>query len=167
MARALVLNASYEPLSVVSERRALVLVLTDKANVVVSRDEIWNSETLSIEIPSVVKLIRYVRVPYRRTVPVTRRAVFGRDGHQCQYCGGPAESLDHIRPRSKGGDHSWENVVACCRACNVRKGDRLPAESGFNLRSRPGPPRRFAWIYASIGFQVDPSWQPYLLAESA
>jgi 5-methylcytosine-specific restriction endonuclease McrA len=167
MVRALVLNASYEPLSVVSERRALVLVLTDKANVVVSRDEIWNSETLSIEIPSVVKLIRYVRVPYRRTVPVTRRAVFGRDGHQCQYCGGPAESLDHIRPRSKGGDHSWENVVACCRACNVRKGDRLPAESGFNLRSRPGPPRRFAWIYASIGFQVDPLWQPYLLAESA
>ncbi len=131
MARALVLNASYEPLSVVSERRALVLVLTDKANVVVSRDEIWNSETLSIEIPSVVKLIRYVRVPYRRTVPVTRRAVFGRDGHQCQYCGGPAESLDHIRPRSKGGDHSWENVVACCRACNVRKGDRLPGVSGF------------------------------------
>jgi len=167
MARALVLNASYEPLSVVSERRALVLVLTDKANVVVRREEIWNSETLSIEVPSVVKLIRYVRVPYRRTVPVTRRAVFGRDGHQCQYCGGPAESLDHIRPRSKGGDHSWENVVACCRACNVRKGDRLPAESGFNLRSRPGPPRRFAWIYASIGFQVDPSWQPYLVVESA
>ncbi len=167
MARALVLNASYEPLSVVSERRALVLVLTDKANVVVSRDETWNSETLSVEVPSVVKLIRYVRVPFRRTVPVTRRAVFGRDGHQCQYCGGPAESLDHIRPRSKGGDHSWENVVACCRSCNVRKGDRLPAESGFNLRSRPGPPRRFAWIYASIGFQVDPLWQPYLLAESA
>ncbi|MFB3044222.1 MAG: HNH endonuclease, partial [Acidimicrobiia bacterium] len=96
MARALVLNASYEPLSVVSERRAVVLVLTDKANVVVTKDEIWNSETLSIEIPSVVRLIRYVRVPYRRAVPVTRRAVFGRDGHQCQYCGGPAESLDHI-----------------------------------------------------------------------
>ncbi|MFB3051976.1 MAG: HNH endonuclease, partial [Acidimicrobiia bacterium] len=75
MARALVLNASYEPLSVVSERRAVVLVLTEKANVVVTKDEIWNSETLSIEIPSVVRLTRYVKVPFRRAVPVTRRAV--------------------------------------------------------------------------------------------
>ena len=167
MARALVLNASYEPLSVVSERRALILVLTEKANIVVARDEIWHSESLAVELPSVVRLTRYVKVPYRRAVPVTRRAVFGRDGHRCQYCGGPAESLDHITPRSRGGDHSWENVVACCRSCNVRKGDRTPAESGLDLKTDPGPPRRFAWIYASTGFQVDPDWQPYLLPESA
>lgn len=167
MTRALVLNASYEPLSVVSERRALILVLTDKARVVVSRDEVWHSESLSFDLPSVVRLTRYVTVPYRRAVPVTRRAVFGRDGHQCQYCGGPAESLDHVKPRSRGGDHTWENVVACCRSCNVRKGDRTPDESGFSLRTVPGPPRRFAWIYASTGFQVEPDWQPYLLAESA
>jgi 5-methylcytosine-specific restriction endonuclease McrA len=167
MTRALVLNASFEPLSVVSERRAVVLVLNNKASVVVGRDESWASETITVELPSVVRLNRYVNVPYRRVVPVTRRAVFGRDGHTCQYCGGPAESLDHVRPRSKGGDHSWENVVACCRACNVRKGARTPDESGLSLRSQPGPPRRFAWIYASTGFQVDPSWRPYLLAESA
>jgi 5-methylcytosine-specific restriction endonuclease McrA len=167
MARALVLNASYEPLSVVSERRALVLVLTEKASVVVNKDERWHSESLSFDIPSVVRLNRFVKVPYRRVVPVTRRAVFGRDGHQCQYCGGPAESLDHVTPKSRGGDHSWENVVACCRPCNVRKGDKTPAESGFRLKAQPGPPRRFAWIYASTGFQVEPAWQPYLLAESA
>ncbi len=167
MARALVLNASYEPLSVVSERRALILVLMDKASVVVSKDETWNSESLSLQLPSVVRLTRFVKVPYRRAVPVTRRAVFGRDGHRCQYCGGPAESLDHIKPKSRGGDHTWENVVACCRACNVRKGDRTPAESGFNRKTDPRPPRRFAWIYASTGFQVDPEWQPYLLSESA
>jgi 5-methylcytosine-specific restriction endonuclease McrA len=167
MARSLVLNASYEPLSVVSERRALVLVLTEKASVIVTKDERWHSENLTFDIPSVVRLNRFVKVPYRRAVPVTRRAVFGRDGHQCQYCGGPAESLDHITPRSRGGDHTWENVVACCRPCNVRKGDRTPAESGFRLKTQPGPPRRFAWIYASTGFQVDPAWQPYLLAESA
>ena len=167
MVRALVLNASYEPLSVVSERRALILVLTDKAQLVVGKDEIWHSESLMVELPSVVKLIRYVKVPYRRAAPVTRRAVFGRDGHECQYCGGPAESLDHITPRSRGGDHSWENVVACCGACNVRKGARTPDESGFRLKTVPGPPRRFAWIYASTGFQVDDDWRPYLLAESA
>jgi 5-methylcytosine-specific restriction endonuclease McrA len=167
MARSLVLNASYEPLSVVSERRALILVLTQRASMVVPKDEFWRSEALTVQIPSVVKLNRYVKVPYRRSAPVTRRAVFGRDGHQCQYCGGPAESIDHVTPRSRGGDHTWENVVACCRSCNVRKGDRTPSESGLHLKAPPGPPRRFDWIYASTGFQVEPDWQPYLLAESA
>ena len=167
MARALILNASYEPLSVVSERRALILVLNEKASTVVSKDETWHSESVSVELPSVVRLTRYVKVPYRRAAPVTRRAVFGRDAHRCQYCGGPAESLDHVTPRSRGGDHSWENVVACCRPCNVHKGNRTPDESGLRLKSKPGPPRRFAWIYASSGFQVDPAWHPYLLPESA
>jgi 5-methylcytosine-specific restriction endonuclease McrA len=167
MARSLVLNASYEPLSVVSERRALILVLAEKASTVVPKDEVWSSETLTVVIPSVVRLNRYVRVPYRRAAPVTRRAVFGRDGHSCQYCGGPAESLDHVTPRSRGGGHTWENVVACCRPCNVRKGDRTPSESGLALRTKPAPPRMFAWIYASTGFEVDPDWRPFLLAESA
>jgi 5-methylcytosine-specific restriction endonuclease McrA len=162
MARVLVLNASYEPLSVVTTRRAVVLVLHQKASVVVGKDEFWLSESASVEVPSVVRLNRYVKVPYRRAAPVTRRAVFGRDGHRCQYCGGPAESLDHIMPRSKGGNHTWDNVVACCRPCNIRKGDRLPADAGLRLDSKPGPPRQYAWIYASTGYQVDPAWHPYL-----
>jgi 5-methylcytosine-specific restriction endonuclease McrA len=153
MVRALVLNASYEPLSVVSERRAVILVLNQKASLVVGREEIWSSESQSIELPSVVRLNRYVKVPYRRAVPVTRRAVFGRDGHICQYCGGPAESLDHVKPRSKGGDHSWENVVACCRSCNVRKGSRTPDESGIRLRRQPGPPRRVGATHARFAGQ--------------
>lgn len=162
MARALVLNATYEPLSVVPARRAVVLVLREKASLVVGRDEEWSSEHASVTVPSVVRLISYVKVPYRRTVPVTRRAVFGRDGHRCQYCGGPAESLDHVLPRSRGGAHSWDNVVACCRPCNIRKGDRLPAESGLSLAAPPRAPRRYAWIYASAGYSLDPSWHPYL-----
>jgi hypothetical protein len=113
------------------------------------------------------RLLRYVNGPYRRSVPVSRRAVFGRDGNRCQYCGGPAESIDHVLPRSKGGDHSWENVVACCRSCNVRKADRTPLEAGLQLAERPAPPRHFGWIYASTGYQLDPTWQPYLLQESA
>ena len=162
MARVLVLNASYQPLSVVATRRAVVLVLNQKATVVVGRNEIWNSEHRKFEIPSVVRLNRFVKVPYRRAAPVTRRAVFGRDGHRCQYCGSAAESIDHVLPRSKGGNHTWENVVACCRPCNIRKGDRSPAEAGFRLAASPRPPRRYAWIYASTGYQVDPDWQPYL-----
>lgn len=162
MARVLILNASYEPLSVVPARRALVLVLNQKATVVVHRDESWHSETEIFLVPSIVRLNRFVKVPYRRAAPVTRRAVFGRDGHRCQYCGSAAESIDHIVPRSRGGDHTWENVVACCRSCNIRKGDRLPGESGFKLDRTPGPPRRYAWIYASAGFQMDPDWRPYL-----
>ena len=167
MTRVLVLNASYEPLSVVSARRGVVLVLHHRASVVVPRDEVWRAATESVSVPSVIKLNRFVKVPYRRTTPVTRRAVFGRDSHTCQYCGAQAESLDHVLPRSRGGDHTWENVVASCRRCNINKGDRLPGEAGLKLDRKPGPPRRFAWIYASAGFTVDPDWQPYLLAEPA
>lgn len=167
MSRVLVLNASYEPLSVVASKRAIVLVLREKAIVVAGRGEMWSSVSYEVELPSVVKLTRYVKVPYRRSAPVSRRAVFGRDGNRCQYCGGPAESIDHVLPRSKGGDHSWENVVACCRACNIRKADRTPREAGFQLATNPAPPRRFAWIYASSGYDLDPAWQPYLLQESA
>ena len=162
MARSLVLNATYEPLSVVSTRRAVVLVLRGKATPVIHRDEQWWSERAAVLVPSVVRLTQFVKVPYRRVVPVTRRAVFGRDGYTCQYCGGPAESLDHVLPRSKGGPHTWENVVACCRTCNIRKGDRLPSESGFVLARKPEAPRHYAWIYASAGYSLDPAWDPYL-----
>lgn len=162
MVRALVLNASYEPLSVVPTRRAVVLVMRGRAVSVVEREEIWFSERDAVVVPSVVKLTSFVKVPYRHSVPVTRRAVFGRDGHTCQYCGGQAESIDHVLPRSRGGEHAWDNVVACCRGCNMRKGDRLPSEAGLVLRTKPAAPRRYAWIYASAGYSLDPDWHPYL-----
>lgn len=163
MAASLILNASYEPLSVVPARRAVVLVARGRASVVAERDEVWRSENLAITVPSVAKLTHYVRVPFERTVPVSRRAVFGRDNHICQYCGAAAESLDHVTPRSRGGLHTWDNVVACCRRCNLRKGDRLPTEVGLILARRPSPPNRYGWIYATAGYVLDPSWQPYLL----
>jgi len=161
-----VLNASYEPLSVVSTRRAVVLVLNGKAVAVEERGESWRAEAVAVDVPSVVKLTSFVKVPHQRVVPVTRRAVFGRDGGRCQYCSAPAESLDHVVPRSRGGAHSWDNVVACCRRCNVSKGNRLPVEAGLRLLSRPVPPHRYGWIYASAGYGIDPSWQRYL-ADSA
>jgi 5-methylcytosine-specific restriction endonuclease McrA len=167
MVRSLVLNASYEPLSVVSGRRAVVLVLRGRAVVIEARDELWHASATVVPVPSVVRLTSYVRVPFERTIPVTRRAVFGRDGQRCQYCGDPADSLDHVTPRSRGGTHTWDNVVACCRRCNLRKGDRMPGEIGLHLKRRPLAPNRFGWIYASSGYTVDPTWHPYLLAHTA
>jgi 5-methylcytosine-specific restriction endonuclease McrA len=165
--KALVLNTTYEPLSIVTSRRAVVLVISDKADVVEAQELRWHSERTSFQVPSVVRLRRFVRVPYLRRVPLTRSAVFARDGNRCQYCGRSAECLDHVIPRSKGGTHTWENVVACCRTCNVRKADRFLPETSMRLVTKPQVPRRHDWVYASMGFPVDPAWHPYLLADSA
>jgi len=165
--RALVLNATYEPLSIVSARRALVLIIRDKADMVEESPDTWHAEVRSFEVPSVVRLRSYVKVPYTRRVPLTRNAVFARDKHRCQYCRGPAESLDHVIPRAKGGGHTWENVVACCRRCNIRKGSRLPADIGFKLAKSPTAPTYQGWLFATLGRVQDPAWAPYLLADSA
>lgn len=161
MGAALVLNATYEPLCVVPLRRAVVLVLAEKAVVVESSDDVMHSERLAIPIPTVVRLARYVRVPYRREVPLTRRAVLDRDGHTCAYCGIKADTIDHVRPRSRGGLHVWTNVVAACARCNHRKGDRLLHELGWHIAHQPSqPPPTVAVV---MGWAVrDPSWAQYL-----
>lgn len=166
MSRALVLNASYEPLSVVSARRATVLLLTDKADVVSPSGVLFRSEHLVVEVPSVVRLRHYVKVPYRRRSALNRRSVFARDGHRCQYCGGAAESIDHVVPRAKGGKHIWENVVAACRRCNVAKRDRLLHETSMTLLSTPTAPRGFAWVSVLVG-TVPEDWTPFLTSEPA
>lgn len=163
MSRALVLNVTYEPLSVVAGRRAAVLVLADKADLVHESGIELHSERLVIEVPSVIRLRQLVRVPYDRHVPLSRRAVFVRDQHECQYCSGPAETLDHVIPRSRGGLHSWENVVAACRRCNLHKGDRLLEHTQLVLRRRPTMARRYTWIITSVG-AVPEAWEPYLQA---
>jgi 5-methylcytosine-specific restriction endonuclease McrA len=162
MPQALVLNATYEPLSVVSARRAVVLVVREKAELVESKDRTFSSERLTIPVPSVIRLKRYVRVPYRRRVALNRRAVFARDEHTCQYCGAAAENIDHVLPRSRGGSHTWENVVAACRRCNTRKGDRRPEEAGLVLRATPRAPREHGWLLVGLGAPPDPCWHAYL-----
>jgi 5-methylcytosine-specific restriction endonuclease McrA len=158
---ALVLNATYEPLCVVPLRRAVVLVLAEKAVVVEAGDQVMHSERTTIAVPTVVRLARFVRVPYRREVPLTRRAVLDRDAHSCVYCGTRADTIDHVRPRSRGGTHVWTNVVAACARCNHRKGDRLLAELGWHLSVTPTPPP--ATVAVVMGWaKRDPSWQPYL-----
>lgn len=161
MSGALVLNATFEPLCVVPARRALCLVLTDKADLLHAGEGWFRSERAAWPEPSVVRLRNYVRVPFSARVSLNRRAVFARDGGRCQYCGAPAENLDHVVPRSKGGTHTWENVVAACRPCNARKQDYHLAETAMVLRTLPSAPRARSWILAAIG-SPRPEWEPYL-----
>jgi 5-methylcytosine-specific restriction endonuclease McrA len=121
----------------------------------------FRAERLALAEPSVVRLCYFVKVPYQARVALNRRAVFARDGHRCQYCGASAENIDHVIPRSKGGSHAWENVVASCRPCNARKRDRLLEDSGMRLRRRPAPPRERTWILVASG-SVRSDWEPYL-----
>jgi 5-methylcytosine-specific restriction endonuclease McrA len=159
--KALVLNATMEPLCVVEARRALVLVLGGRADVVSANGHAFRSEHLSIAAPSVIRLRRFVRVPYRRRAALSRRGVFIRDGHICQYCGRTAENVDHVVPRSKQGPHVWENVVAACRRCNSRKKDQTPAEAGMVLRRSPYAPPAAFWLVVAVG-SVLPDWQEHL-----
>jgi len=161
--RALVLNATYEPLAVVAGRRAAVLVLAEKADAVDGSGAWLHAARVAIEVPSVIKLRRVVQVDRHRDVPISRRGVFARDGHRCQYCGGRAETLDHVVPRSRGGGHTWENVVAACRTCNVTKADRLLGELRLRLVREPRRPHRAGWVAVGPG-QVPDTWRPWLRA---
>jgi 5-methylcytosine-specific restriction endonuclease McrA len=163
---ALVLNASFEPLCVVPERRAVLLVLAHKAVVVEPGDGLVRSERQSLQVPAVIRLSRYVRVPYRSVVPLTRRAVFARDGGRCVYCDAPATSLDHVVPKSRGGPHTWDNVVSACRRCNHVKADRNIADLGWRLRRAPRVPNGAAWRIVSTG-RMDPRWRRYLAIDEA
>lgn len=158
---ALVLNATYEPLCVVPSRRAVVLLLTAKAVAVADGEGVLHSARTDVVVPSVVRLTKFVRVPYRAGVPLTRKAVFARDGGRCAYCGAAATSLDHVVPKSRGGAHSWDNVVSACGRCNHVKADRGIAELGWRLRRQPVAPTGASWRVVGAR-RVDPRWRPWL-----
>lgn len=155
------LNASFEALSVVSSRRALLLVMNDKAELIEASGALVHSEHLTFEIPSVIRLTYYVRLPFRRVAALNRRTVFQRDQHRCQYCGAGAENIDHVVPRSRGGSHAWDNVVAACRRCNTAKRDRLLAETSMRLHHPPQEPDRLSWVRATVP-RVPQQWEPWL-----
>jgi len=157
----LVLNSSYEPLNIVHARRAVVLVMKNKAEILEQRDEPLHSQRAEFPYPLVIRLSYYVKVPYRVRTSISRKAVFVRDDFTCQYCGSRAENIDHVIPRSRGGLHAWENIVASCRRCNTRKENRMPQEVGLKLRSHPAPPREGLWIIVAVG-EIHPAWEPYL-----
>ncbi|NET35918.1 MAG: HNH endonuclease [Cyanothece sp. SIO1E1] len=146
MSKVLVLNASYEPLNITSWRRAIVLLIKGKAEQVEHNGKFIYAQ---MPLPTVIRLRQYVRVPYKE-IPLTRRNLLHRDNHACQYCGysGETLTLDHVVPRSRGGGDSWENMVAACVRCNVKKGNRTPQEARMALKN---PPRR---PYSSLYFEV-------------
>jgi len=162
MPRVLVLNTTYEPLNVCSARRALVLLLNHKAEVVQQSDVVLHSEHVTFGVPNVIRLHEYVRVPRGASRRLSRRAVFARDRHHCQYCGSSRHlTVDHVVPRSKGGPHAWDNVVTSCASCNLKKGDRTPAGANMHLARRPRPPEpsSFVFMYRE---DIHDSWLPYL-----
>lgn len=162
--RVLLLNATYEPLTALTVRRAVVLLVCDKADVVHEGDDLARvrSVDLAVEVPSVIRLRTYVRVPYRARIPMTRAALMHRDGFRCAYCGGRAETIDHVIPRSRGGTHSWENCVACCAPCNHRKADKMLSELGWTLRTTLVPPTGPHWRLLASTKELDPTWLQYL-----
>jgi 5-methylcytosine-specific restriction endonuclease McrA len=138
-----------------------LLVLDGKAELISATENVFRAERVSLAEPSVVRLSYFVKVPYQARIALNRRAVFARDGHRCQYCGASAENIDHVIPKSKGGRHAWDNVVAACRPCNTAKRDRLLEDSGMFLRRPPTVPRERSWILVANG-SVRPEWEPYL-----
>lgn len=160
--RTLVLNAGYEPLAVVSFRRALVLVMNEKATIIEHVEgHPVRAACGAFDRPAVIILTRYVRPPGGRRVPVTRRGVLRRDGFHCAYCGSGAATIDHVLPRSRGGADTWENLVACCQRCNNVKGDRTPEEMSWGMRITPRPPRGPQWTVRGVE-RTDPRWERYL-----
>jgi 5-methylcytosine-specific restriction endonuclease McrA len=164
MSRTLVLNRSYRAVAVADWQRALTLVycglaealdgeltpydfsawVAASSNWVESSASFVRSTSLRLAVPEVIRLVRYDRIPHRE-VAFSRHNVFARDGHRCAYCGKRRPSdeldLDHVVPKSRGGPHDWTNVVTSCRACNLRKADKLPDEAGMPLKIRPAKPR--------------------------
>ena len=159
----LVLNATYEPINVCTVRRAAVLLLKEKAELVERSTWSLRSEHTSLPKPMVIRLVSYVNVPrdtHRRKI--TRRAVFARDRWTCQYCGSRSNlTVDHVIPRSKGGDSSWTNIVASCAPCNRRKGDHLPQAIGMHPRRSPTTPNPNVFIHVASP-QIPPAWRQWL-----
>jgi 5-methylcytosine-specific restriction endonuclease McrA len=162
--RVLLLNATFEPLTALPLRRAVVLVVCGKAEVLHgdSAGLVLHSANRTVQVPSVIKLSTYVRVPYRARVPLTRAGLMYRDRYRCAYCGGRADTIDHVIPRSRGGAHSWQNCVASCAKCNHRKADRLLSELGWRLRTAPSAPHGPNWRLLAGVAEADPLWLPYL-----
>ena len=168
--RVLVLNTSFEPINVCTERRAVVMIFKGVARVEEHNGHVLHSQKLSIHAPSVIRLTEYIHIPFERR-SLSRKNILLRDHSTCQYCGTqypPSElTLDHVQPRSRGGESAWDNLVACCKRCNHRKGNRTPEESGMHLLRRP---RGFSLhvnrqIMRYLG-RADETWRKYLFYES-
>lgn len=158
----LVLNQNYEPMLVTNAKKAVILVLSEKAEIIEENSKIIRSIRMSIPLPSIVRLLRFIHVPRKRVV-LSRKNVIKRDHQTCQYCGtklGPF-TVDHVIPKHRGGPDSWENLVCACVRCNTRKGGRSLEQTNMRLLREPRKPSHIFVIQHFIGV-VDRRWKPYL-----
>ncbi|NOZ61110.1 MAG: HNH endonuclease [Calditrichaeota bacterium] len=158
----LVLNQSFEPMSVTSVRKAIILVYLGKAEMVEKNCEFVHSVNEEFPLPSIVRIKRYIHVPRKRII-LTRKNIMRRDNHRCQYCGRKDVGLtiDHVIPKVRGGPDTWENLVCACVHCNNKKGNRTPEEAGMTLLHEPKRPNHIFFIRYTAG-RIDKRWKPYL-----
>lgn len=160
--KALVLNLDYTPISVCTVQRAFLLVFLNKAEIVRANSQ-YSIHTVnqSYPMPSVIKLGRYVNVPYKGVV-LSKENVFKRDGFQCQYCGTQKDlTLDHLIPKAKGGKTSWNNLVTACKKCNSLKGDYTPEQAGLQLAFKPFKPSYIMYL-KELSSRIYEEWKPFL-----
>lgn len=160
----LVLNQSYEPLTVCRARRAVVLIYQGKAEMLENGIGFIHSIKETVPLPSVIKLDRLIKRP-RRKRKLTRFEIFNRDKYTCQYCGQKTKqlTLDHVIPRYRGGEHTWGNVVSACVACNRRKAGRTPKEANMKLLKLPAPPSGGSLFAVPYHYsRAHDEWQKYL-----
>ena len=168
MEQALLLNATYEPLKIVDWQKAVTLWCQGKVEVISHHDREVRAPKFSFKLPSVIRLLRYVRIKKRFDyVPFSRANIYARDAFTCQYCAKafPTQELtfDHVIPVSQGGRKDWENIVTCCVSCNRRKGGRTPDEARMHLKRPPRRPMSAPAIRITIGVTKAPeSWRDYL-----
>lgn len=159
----MVLNNNYEPLSVCNVRKAIILLILGKAELIEKRaSKVIHSVTREFPFPSIVRLSHYVKVPYKRVI-LSRKNILRRDKNRCQYCGAATIDLtiDHVLPKSRLGEDTWENLVTACVECNNAKGDRTPDEAKMNLIRRPIRPNHVIFIKHFVE-SVEDCWRPYL-----
>ncbi len=162
----LVLNTTFEPINICNLKRAIIMIFKNEASVLEYYETSIHSPSMEIQAPAVIKLKEYVKVPHKKVI-LTRKNILIRDKNTCQYCGKvfpPSElTIDHIIPRSKGGQTKWDNVVACCKKCNSKKGQKTPWEAGMTLVRKPSAPNYiyFIHIVKHIGHNNE-KWQKYL-----
>jgi len=156
----LLLNTTYEPLTVLNPRRALKLLFANKAHIVENGHFSVSTVRARIKVPSVIQITYYVRKPYSKP-RFSKKAVFMRDSYTCQYCGRhlPKPTMDHVIPRSKGGKTAWHNVVTACSPCNNKKGDRTIKDAGMRLISQPAEPRYL--IQSDFSRKHSEKWEKY------
>ncbi len=158
----LVLNQSFQPMSITNARKAIILIYLGKAEIVEKNCEFIHSVNQKFPLPSIVRLKRYIHLPRKRII-LSRKNIIKRDSHQCQYCGrrNVPLTIDHVIPKVRGGQDTWENLVCACVQCNNRKGNRTPEEAGMKLLKVPNKPSHIFFIRYTAG-TIDRRWKPYL-----